>query len=159
MKSKTEKLDLKILYVEDEEVVRNTICEMLRRRVKDVIIAEDGAKGLEKYLLEEPPIVITDIKMPVMGGIELLNKIHEKDIQIPVILITGFPDIEIAFEAVNSEFIALCEGDDFWIDENKLQKQAELLVNSKNINICISKAISLFPDGTNLLLLCKLFLS
>ena len=42
MKSKTEKLDLKILYVEDEEVVRNTIYEMLSRRVKHVIIAEDG---------------------------------------------------------------------------------------------------------------------
>ena len=52
----------------------------------------------------------------------------------------------IAISHANGEFIALCEGDDFWIDNKKLQQQIVLL--NKNINICISKAISLYSDNS-----------
>ena len=54
----------------------------------------------------------------------------------------------LAVEHADGEYIALCEGDDFWIDKHKLQKQIVELENNKNINLVISKAISLYPDGT-----------
>ena len=54
----------------------------------------------------------------------------------------------IAFEAVNSEFIALCEGDDFWIDENKLQCQYNALLKYPEIKICFTAAFGLYADGT-----------
>lgn len=54
----------------------------------------------------------------------------------------------IAVSYANGEYIAACEGDDFWIDKHKLQKQIIELENNKNINLVISKAISLYPDST-----------
>lgn len=54
----------------------------------------------------------------------------------------------IAMDYTSSEYIALCEGDDFWIDKQKLQKQIVELEKHKDINLVISKAISLYPDGT-----------
>ncbi|MCF2155412.1 glycosyltransferase [Photobacterium carnosum] len=54
----------------------------------------------------------------------------------------------LAVEHASGEYIALCEGDDFWIDKHKLQKQIVELEKNKDINLVISKAISLYPDGT-----------
>ncbi|HIF9430774.1 TPA: glycosyltransferase [Photobacterium damselae] len=54
----------------------------------------------------------------------------------------------LAVEYADGEYIALCEGDDFWVDKHKLQKQIVELENNKNINLVISKAISLYPDST-----------
>lgn len=55
--------------------------------------------------------------------------------------------IPIAARYCSGEFVALCEGDDFWIDNKKIQKQIETLEQYKGVNICITKAISLFPNG------------
>ncbi|PLC57433.1 glycosyltransferase [Photobacterium carnosum] len=52
----------------------------------------------------------------------------------------------LAVENATGEYIALCEGDDFWVDKHKLQKQVVELEKNKNINLVISKAISLYPD-------------
>ncbi|MEC6822483.1 glycosyltransferase [Photobacterium piscicola] len=53
----------------------------------------------------------------------------------------------LGVEHAEGEYIALCEGDDFWIDKHKLQKQIVELEKNKDINLVISKAISLYPDG------------
>ncbi len=52
-----------------------------------------------------------------------------------------------AFSFSNGKYIALCEGDDFWIDEKKLTKQVDILENKKDINICFSSAYTLQPNG------------
>ena len=49
---------------------------------------------------------------------------------------------------MRGKFIALCEGDDLWIDKDKLQFQFEALAKNRDVNICISKAFSLFPDSS-----------
>ncbi|HIF9343136.1 TPA: glycosyltransferase [Photobacterium damselae] len=53
----------------------------------------------------------------------------------------------LAVSHATGEYVALCEGDDFWIDKQKLQKQIVALKNNKNINLVISKALSFYPDG------------
>lgn len=53
----------------------------------------------------------------------------------------------LAVGYAQGEYIALCEGDDFWVDNGKIQKQIEILEQYKEVNICITKAISLFPNG------------
>lgn len=84
------KLNLKVLYVEDEEIVREPISEMLSRKVSSVVTATNGAEGIQKYLLESPDVIITDIKMPVMDGFEMIQKIRESNPFIPIIVTSAF---------------------------------------------------------------------
>ncbi|MEX9884276.1 glycosyltransferase [Providencia rettgeri] len=54
----------------------------------------------------------------------------------------------LAIAHADGEYIALCEGDDYWIDEYKLQKQIKELISNPNVNLVITQALSLYPDGT-----------
>ena len=113
----------KILIIDDNEFIRGSIARLLETVGYDVVEKSNGLEGLEYLDNFNADLIITDIKMPVMGGIELLNKIHERDIQIPVILITGFPDIEIAFEAVKKDaFDILIKPIDFVILKKSVHK-------------------------------------
>ena len=116
-------INKKILIIDDNEFIRGSIARLLETVGYKVVEKSNGLEGLEYLENDDADLVITDIKMPVMGGIELLNKIHEKDIQKPVILITGFPDIEIAFEAVKKDaFDILIKPIDFVILKKSVHK-------------------------------------
>jgi YesN/AraC family two-component response regulator len=87
--------NLTVLFVEDEESVRNNIAQALRRRIGTVVTAGNGEEGLEQLQLCDPDIVITDIEMPVMNGIDMIKKIrmiynHHR----PIIVITAYKDEE-----------------------------------------------------------------
>lgn len=80
-----------VLLAEDDDDERRMFCRLLKHFGWDVIEAEDGETALE--LTEEngiPPLLITDIMMPGMNGIELAGKLRQKDPQMPVIFITGY---------------------------------------------------------------------
>ncbi|MGB1227510.1 MAG: response regulator transcription factor [Poseidonibacter sp.] len=66
-----------ILLVEDETIIRENIASMLKFFFKDVYTAIDGYDGLDKYEAYLPDIVMTDLKMPNMGGFELLEEIKK----------------------------------------------------------------------------------
>lgn len=85
-----EKYPLKLLYVEDEEIVRAPFSEMLIRRVQEVITAENGEVGLKLYEQCKPDLIITDIKMPIMDGLTMVDRIRARDKHIPVIITTAF---------------------------------------------------------------------
>ena len=80
------------LYVEDEEIVREILGMFLRRRFKDLYEAENGLDGLELFKKYNPDIVITDIEMPIMNGLEMIKQIKELDESKPIIIITAFKD-------------------------------------------------------------------
>lgn len=87
--------DLTVLYVEDEEEVRNSVSIALKRRVSRVLIAENGEIGLEKCTTHHPDMVITDLEMPVMNGLIMIEKIKELcDRTCPIIVITAYRDEE-----------------------------------------------------------------
>jgi YesN/AraC family two-component response regulator len=77
-----------VLYVEDDALIRSQTLTFLRRFFSNVDVAEDGALGLEKYKNFEYDIVITDINMPNMNGIEMIEKIKEID-EGQIILVTS----------------------------------------------------------------------
>lgn len=87
--------ELTCLYVEDEPFLREEIARFLKRRVGHLIVAENGQDGLEKF--EQFPIdfIITDLKMPVMDGIDMTRKIRERNDRVPVIITTALSDVEL----------------------------------------------------------------
>ncbi|MEF3191217.1 MAG: response regulator [Campylobacterales bacterium] len=81
-----------LLYAEDEEIIREMLAKFLRRRFKEVWLADNGAKGVEIFLEKRPDIVLTDIEMPIMNGVEMIAKIKEIDTTIPCIVVTAYRD-------------------------------------------------------------------
>lgn len=90
----------KILVIDDERAIRNTLKEVLEYEKHEVDLAEDGLKGLELFSANSYDIVLCDIKMAKMDGIEVLGKIAEQSTDIPVVMISGHGNIDTAVEAI-----------------------------------------------------------
>ena len=90
----------KILVIDDEKSIRNTLAEILAAEDHEVLSAEDGPTGLELYGENKFDVVLCDIKMQEMDGMEVLEKLLEQPQDVPVIMISGHGDIEIAVEAI-----------------------------------------------------------
>lgn len=90
----------KILVIDDERAIRNTLKDVLEYEKYEVDLAEDGPKGLEMYAANTYDVVLCDIKMAKMDGIEVLSKIAETSRDIPVIMISGHGNIDTAVEAI-----------------------------------------------------------
>jgi len=91
----------KILVIDDEVDIVDTVSFMLRSRGYDVITASDGGEGLTKAMVEHPNLILLDIIMPVMDGFEVCFKLkRDKDARkIPVIMITARGDNEAVVKA------------------------------------------------------------
>jgi len=94
---------LKILLIDDEEGIRKLLSISLRNDGYDVITAENGERGLDLFKQESPSIVLTDIKMPGMNGIEVLKKIKQINPDAEVIVITGHGDVGQAVKSMQLE--------------------------------------------------------
>jgi len=90
----------KILVIDDEKSIRNTLSEILAAEDHEVLAAEDGPTGLELYGGNKLDVVLCDIKMQEMDGMEVLEQMLEQPKDVPVIMISGHGDIEIAVEAI-----------------------------------------------------------
>ncbi len=90
----------KILIIDDEKAIRNALRDILEHEKHKVEEAEDGASGLEKAMKGKFDVVLCDIKMPKMDGMELLEKLMAHDDSIPVVMISGHGTIDTAVEAI-----------------------------------------------------------
>ncbi len=105
----------KILLVDDEEGIRKVLDISLSDSGFKVFTAESGKEALDIFRKMRPPIVLTDIKMPGMDGIELLQKIKEESPDTEVIMITGHGDMELAIRSLKydaTDFITKPINDD-----------------------------------------------
>lgn len=101
-KNVLEKLqNITLLYAEDEVGIRENIADSLRYYVKEVYEANDGEEGYDLYLEKAPDIILTDIRMPKVNGIEFIKKIRETDKSTPVVMITAHTDKEYLLDAVS----------------------------------------------------------
>lgn len=92
--------DMKILVIDDERSIRNLMQEILEDEGHSVDVAEDGAKGVEMADKEKYDVIFCDIKMPNLPGEEVLDTLHEKGIETPVIMISGHGDIDTAVSCI-----------------------------------------------------------
>jgi len=90
----------KILVIDDERSIRNTLKDILEFEKHKVILAENGKQGLDAALNDLFDIIFSDIKMPEMDGIELLEQLKEKDVEAPVVMISGHGNIETAVDCI-----------------------------------------------------------
>ncbi len=95
----------KLLLVDDEEGIRKVLGITLTDMGYDVFTAEDGDKALQIFQKENPQIVLTDIKMPGMDGIELLQKIKLENPDSEVIMITGHGDMDLAIKSLKYQAV------------------------------------------------------
>jgi PAS domain S-box-containing protein len=101
LKKKT--MDKKILLADDEEGIRKVLGISLADSGYEVLTAKDGEEALKIFKETRPPIVLTDIKMPGIDGIELLQKIKQEDPDTEVIMITGHGDMDLAILSLKYE--------------------------------------------------------
>ncbi|MFA7090695.1 MAG: response regulator [Arcobacteraceae bacterium] len=95
LKSKT------VLYAEDDQIMQTQITEVLEMLFKEVFSAENGQKAYELYEEKSPDIILTDIKMPLIDGLQFIEKVRKNDYNTPIILLTNFNEKEYLSHAVN----------------------------------------------------------
>ena len=104
---------LNILYVEDDDILRVELGKLLSKLFNKVILASDGKNGLDVYIDDinnnkKIDLIISDINMPNMNGLEMIKNIREFDSEIPVILLTAHSDNNFLLEAISlhvSEYV------------------------------------------------------
>ncbi len=97
--------DLRILYVEDEDDVRRNAVEYLKRIAKEVLEASDGKEAIRIWADEKPDIIITDISMPRLNGLDMARYIRSKDQDVQIIVATAYTDTDYLMQAVELNLV------------------------------------------------------
>ena len=90
-----------LLYIEDDEEIRTNLVPFFEQYVKNVYTAKNGFEGFERFKRLKPQIVVSDIIMPKMNGIELLKEIRKISKKTLLIITSSFDDKNFLLEAVN----------------------------------------------------------
>ena len=90
----------KVLIIDDEKSIRRSLREILEFEKFIVDEAEDGAAGFAKITGEQFDLVLCDVKMPKLDGLELLQKLSKEEVDVPLVMMSGHGNIETAVEAV-----------------------------------------------------------
>ena len=133
----------KILIIDDERSIRNTLKEILSYENYDVSTVENGIQGVNMLCSEDFDVVFCDIKMPEMDGIEVLVKLKQMNIDVPVIMISGHGNIDTAVESIKNGAFDFIEKP---LDLNRILititnalDKSKLLVETKVLKRKISK--------------------
>ena len=145
----------RILVIDDERSIRNTLKDILEYEKYVVDVAEDGVKGLEKVKAGEYDIILCDIKMPVMDGIEVLEKLDEMGADMPVVMISGHGNIDTAVEAIKKGAYDFIEKP---LDLNRLlitirnaMDKSTLVTETKNLKKKVNKKYEIIGQSEAIL--------
>ena len=92
---------LRILCVDDSKTTLLIYQSILSDLVKEIVYADDGADGLEKFLNNDIDIIISDYEMPVMNGLEMSEKIRGLNRDTPILLVSAVQNMDIIVKALN----------------------------------------------------------
>lgn len=91
-----------ILIIDDDPLIRKTLSSHLSKKEFEVFLAEDGAQGIKLYEENKPDLVILDIRLPDMDGLQALKKLKDQDKDACIIIMTAYDDMKTTVEAVKS---------------------------------------------------------
>jgi EAL domain-containing protein (putative c-di-GMP-specific phosphodiesterase class I)/PleD family two-component response regulator len=94
--------DMKVLYVEDDLSIQAEMQELLKKFFSTIVLAKNGKEGLEAYKKESYDLIITDVNMPIMNGIEMSKTILEKNHNQSIIIFSAYSDSKYLLELINS---------------------------------------------------------
>ena len=143
---KNEFLNLTLLYVEDDKIIRQNAVEYLSGYFKEVYEAKDGQEGFEYYVAYKPDIIISDIEMPRLSGLDMAQKIRKQDKNIPIIISTAYTDTPYMLKAIELQLIKYIVKP---ISSKKLQEALNLLLEHLNINNIITLDKQKYYDSLN----------
>ena len=89
-----------ILIADDSAAIREVLSELLRQRGYQTIAVTNGAEALQALESKPVDLVLTDVRMPGMGGLNLLEKVQMRMPDIPVVLLTAWPSVEVTVQAL-----------------------------------------------------------
>jgi len=129
-----------LLLVEDESALRESFSKLLSLYVDKIYLARDGEEAYSIYNKNRPNIIITDVKMPKLNGIELIKKIREENSSIPIVITSAYTDSKYLLEAIK---LSLVEYVVKPMKESQLNKVlssvAKILLENSNVHIDIGK--------------------
>lgn len=93
---------MKIIIVEDEKMIRTGMAKLIATHTKHEVVAtaSNGKEGLELARLLRPELIITDIRMPVMDGLEMIEKINEMKLKVHIVILSGYSEFDYARKAI-----------------------------------------------------------
>lgn len=89
-----------VLVIDDDPLIRKTLSSYLSKKGFEALAAEDGEEGIQKYEEHIPDLVILDIRLPDVDGLEVLGRIREKDPNASIIIMTAYDDMKTTIEAI-----------------------------------------------------------
>ena len=92
-----------ILVVDDELLIRDLLYDFFHGQGWDIALAENGEKALRILESQKVDLVLTDLKMPDMDGMTLTKQLRESHPEIPVVVMTGYPSVDSAVEALRNK--------------------------------------------------------
>ncbi len=92
---------ISVLYVEDQIDIQEEFVDILQLLIDEIHVASNGQQGLDQYHKRLPDIIITDIQMPLMSGLEMVKKIRERDQDIPIVITSAFEESKYLLEAID----------------------------------------------------------
>lgn len=141
----------KILVIDDQRAIRTSLKDILELEGHTIELAENGAEGVSKFSADNFDMVITDIKMPEMDGMEVLSKIMETKPDTAVIMISGHGDIDTAVESIKKGAYDFIEKP---LDLNRLlitvknaTERTNLVVETKALKKKVNRTFDMIGDS------------
>jgi len=121
--------NISLLFIDDDAETAQVYVRMLNKLIRNVYVANDGLKGLRLYKKHKPDIIISDIKMPVMSGLDMVEKIRESDQDTKIIILSAYSEKEKLFHAIKLGLV------EYLVKPVKKEKLKELIYEiSEKIN-------------------------
>jgi DNA-binding response OmpR family regulator len=146
--------NIKILFVEDDDIARENAVEYLDEKFQEVIEAKDGLEAWQLYMQHQPQIIITDIMMPKINGLELVERIRKNDKKTHIIITSAFSTKEYLLRAIELQLVKFLIKP---ITQEQLDEALQMCCAMSSASLCniIDLGHECYFDEYNKTVVCK----